>query len=108
MEQDAIRSFGRRGFRYVHETKKAVEFEDSTGRIAYLNREHSGVAVVLGFGTETAIAALPSVISINLRASSNFADLGDGLTRNNKLNHQGLQVVLRSVADIETLLETLS
>jgi hypothetical protein len=108
VEQDAIRALGRSGFCYVHETKKAIAFRDQVGRVAYLNREHSGVAIVVGFGSETSLAGRSDVLTTNLRASSNFGDLPEGLTRNDNLNHQGLQIVLQSTSDIEAVLEALS
>jgi len=108
-EQDVIRELGRLGFRYARETKKAVEFQnDATGQVIELNREHSGFALVFGFGDPSRLSGAPGILKIGPRASSNFRGLGKGLTRNLRANHQGLQVVIEGVDVIKSVLGALS
>ncbi|MFN7102969.1 MAG: hypothetical protein ACK4N1_10125 [Pseudorhizobium sp.] len=106
-EQDAIRELGKAGFRYVRETKKAVEFTNELGQFIELNREHSEIALVFGFGVASDCASIQHVNGTGTRASSNFRGLDQSLTKNGKSNHQGQQVVVDHRSAIQIVVETM-
>lgn len=106
-EQEAIRELGKAGFRYVRETKKAIEFKNELGQFIELNREHSDIALVFGFGLAIDCIGIQDVVGAGTRASSNFKGLEQSLTKNGKSNHQGQQVVLAHRSAIQTVIETM-
>jgi len=109
IEQDAIRELGVLGFRYSRETKKAIEFvRDHDGAVIELNREHSRLALVFGFGNSGALNEVEGVVVTGSRASSNFAALKRTTTKNGLENHQGWQAVFDGPARIAPALALLA
>jgi hypothetical protein len=109
IEQETIRELGRLRFRYSRETKKAIEFvRDEDEAVIELNREHSGLALVFGFGDRAALSALAGVVVTGDRASSNFSALAKSRTRNGLENHQGWQATFDSPALVAPALARLA
>lgn len=109
VEQDVIRELGSLGFCYTRETKKTIEFVDPRlDRTIELNRELSGVGLVVGFGDTSKLSGLEGVVKVAPRSSSNFTALTKGVTRNGKDNHQGMQVVVISTDAIPAIVKALA
>jgi hypothetical protein len=108
-EQGVIRTLGKLGFRYARETMKTIEFvRCADDNVIELNREHSDLALVFGFGDQTRISGASGIISIGLRSSSNFSRLKPGTTRRGNENHQGIQVVLKDRDSIPSIVQRMS
>jgi hypothetical protein len=92
-EQDAVRAAGEAGFRYESETKKAIRFRSADGEVLIFNREFEG-ALAFVFEGAKSTKYLAKVVSekVGPRASSNFEDIGRGLTRNGNENNSGTQI----------------
>lgn len=107
-EQDVIRELGRAGFRYRRETKKTIEFVDSNERVVELNREHTELALVFGFGDQKKLERVLQVKVSGPRSSSNFGGLRYGTTRTGRTNHQGFQVLFENSDTIQRVVARLS
>lgn len=105
-EQDAIRFFGISGYRFAHETKKAIAFYSDTRRDwIYFNRELPGFNVVIALnGRSMPKTSRPP----ELRASSNFAHLPKGPTSRGGEQHQGHQFNLPHASHLPNLLTQLN
>jgi hypothetical protein len=92
-EQDAIRAAGKCGFRYESETKKAIRFLSSEDENLVFNREFKGaIAFVVQEDNFHKYSTRLSGEKIGPRASSNFTDIGVGITRNGIVNNSGTQI----------------
>jgi hypothetical protein len=104
-EQDAVRAAGEAGFRYESETKKAIRFRSVDGEILIFNREFSS-AIAFVFEETKAGKYLAKISSEKFgpRASSNFDEIGRGLTRNGNENNSGTQIQFADFARVREVL----
>ena len=108
-EQQAMRQFGKAGFRYDAETKKELSFVslDELKR-AYFSRLSKRPALNVDFGDPAAISSIPGVELGGKSASSNLRAFDMGATTRGGSQHQGNRIFLKDVHMIETVLKALT